>query len=85
MKSHAYGAMEEPWDQNPLTNVWILIGQNALMLNRLFEFIKVAEIVILEVLGNVEDERTFSTLSFMKSKLQNRLGGHVNTCVKLFA
>jgi len=85
MKSHAQGAMEEPRDQNPLTKVWVRIGQNALMLNRLSEFIKVAEIAICAVLGSVEDERTFSTLSFMKSKLRNRLGGHVDTCVKLFS
>lgn len=55
------------------------------MLSRLSEFIKVAEVAITAVLGNVEDERTFSTLSFMKSKVRNRLGGHLDACVKLYA
>jgi len=85
MKSHAEGAMQEPRDQNPLTKLWLRIGQNALMLNRLSEFFKVAEIAITAVLGSVANERTFSTLSFMKSKLRNRLVGHVDTCVKLFS
>ena len=85
MKSHAHAAMEEPRDENPLTKVWVRIGQNTLMLSRLLEYIKVAEIAIAVVLGSVEDERTFSTLSFMKSKLRNRLGGHMDTCVKLFS
>ena len=85
MKSHAEAAMGEPRDQNPLTKLWLRVGQNALMLNRLSEFFKVAEIAICAVLGSVEDERTFSTLSFMKSKLRNRLTGHVDTCVKLFS
>jgi hypothetical protein len=40
---------------------------------------KVANIAVTVVLGSVEDERTFSTLKFMKSKLQNRLGGHLDT------
>ena len=85
MKSNAHAAMEEPRDENPLIKVWVRIGQNALMLSRLSEYIKVAEIAVAVVLGSVEDERTFSTLSFMKSKLRNRLGGHVDTCVKLFS
>ena len=84
MKSHVHAAMEEPRDENPLTKVWVRISQNALMLSRLSEYIKVAEIAIAAVLGNVEDKRTFSTLSFVKSKLRNRLGGHMDTCVKLF-
>ena len=54
------------------------------MLSHLSEYFKVAEIAIATVLGSVEDERTFSMLSFMKSKLRNRLGGHMDTCVKLF-
>jgi len=68
MKSHAQAAMGEPRDENPLTKLWVQLGQNALMRNRLSEFFKVAEIAITAVLGSVADERTFSTLSFMKSK-----------------
>ena len=34
------------------------------MLNRLSEFIKLAEIAIITTLGSVEDEHTFSTLGF---------------------
>jgi hypothetical protein len=37
------------------------------------------------ILGSIEDERTFSMLGFMKSKLRNRLGGHLDICVKLFS
>jgi hypothetical protein len=55
-----------------------------LMLNHLSEFIKVAELAVTAVLGSVEDERTFSTLRFMKSKIRNRLGIHLQTCAKCF-
>jgi hypothetical protein len=54
------------------------------MVQRLFEFIKVVEIAVTVVLGNVEDECTFSTLGFMKSKLRNHLGSHLDTIVKMF-
>ena len=58
---------------------------NGLLLNRLSEFIKVAEIAITAILCSVEDERTFSNLAFIKSKLRNRLGVHLDTCVRLFS
>ena len=77
--------MEEPRDVNPLTKLWVKVGQNALMLNRLSEFIKVAKLAIIAVLGSIEDERTFSTLGFMKSKIRNHLGIHLQTYVKVFA
>jgi hypothetical protein len=84
MKSNYKSAIEEPHDQNPLTKMWQRIGQNALMLNRLSEFIKLCEIAVTVVLGSMEDEHTFSTLGFMKLKLRNRLGSHLDMCVKVF-
>jgi hypothetical protein len=85
MKSNSKGAMEEPRDRNPLTKLWQKVSQNSLMVQCLSEFIKAAEIAVTAILGSVEDERTFSTLGFMKSKLRNRLGSHLDTSVKLFS
>jgi hypothetical protein len=85
MKSNAKSAMEEPHDMNPVTNLWTKLGSNALLLSRLSEYMKVANIAVIAVLGSVEDERTFSMLKFMKSKLWNRLGGHLNTTMCMFS
>jgi hypothetical protein len=85
MKSNSKGAIEEPQDRNPLTKLWQKVNQNSLMVQRLSEFIKVTEIAVTAVFGSVEDERTFSTLGFMKSKLHNHLGSHLDTDVKLFS
>jgi hypothetical protein len=85
MKSNSKGAMEEPWDRNPLTKLWQKVSQNSLMVQCLSEFMKLAEIAVTAVFGSVEDERTFSTLGFMKSKLRNRLGSHLDTTVKMFS
>ena len=85
MKSHAHSAMAEPRDANPVTKLWQKVGTNGLLLNWLSEFIKVAEIAITAVLGSVEDEWMFSNLAFIKSKLRNRLGVHLDTCVRLFS
>lgn len=40
------------------------------------EYLKLVELVIIMVLGNVEDEKTFSIINFMKSKLCNCLIVH---------
>jgi hypothetical protein len=37
------------------------------------------------VFESIEDEQTFSTLTFMKDKLCNRLGLHLDTIVSMFA
>jgi len=41
------------------------------------------EIVIVLVLGSVEDKRTFSVVNFMKSKFCNHLTTHLDLLVKL--
>jgi hypothetical protein len=84
MKSNAKVAMEEPKNKNLVTKLWEKKGLNALMLNHLSRFIKIAEIAISIVHGSVEDKRTFSTLGFKKSKLRNHLGRHLDICVKVF-
>jgi hypothetical protein len=44
-----------------------------------------AKIVAVQILGSVEDEHTFSTFSFMKSKLQNKLCEHSAIIVGMFS
>ena len=46
---------------------------------------KVDEIAHVQVLGSVEDERTFNSLSFLKSKLRNQLTTHLDLVVHMFA
>jgi hypothetical protein len=85
MKSNIEEAMEEPQDRYVLMKLWQKVSQNLLMVQRLSEFIKIAKIAVTAVLGNVEDERIFSTLGFMKSKFYNYLSSHLNTTVKMFS
>jgi hypothetical protein len=84
MKSHAAKTMEQPYTLNPVTKLWQKFGCNALLLNKLSEYIKLAQIAITIVLGYYEDERTFSTLSFMKSKVRNLLQGNLDTSIRMF-
>ena len=46
---------------------------------------KVAKIANVQVLGSAEDDRTFNSLSFLKSKLRDRLTTHLDLVVGMFA
>jgi hypothetical protein len=61
--------MTTPFDTNLMTN----------------EHLKLAKITLVSMLGFVEDEWTFSMFAFMKDKLCNRLGLHLDTIVRMFA
>jgi len=47
--------------------------------------LKLAKIEVVLMLGFVEDEQTFSTIAFMKDKLCNKLGLHLDTIIRMFA
>ena len=85
VKRHAAKAMEEPNSSNLVTKMWQKLGCNAFLLSKLNEYMKLAKIVVTAVLGSCKDERTFSTLSFMKSKFWNQLHGNLDTCIQLFS
>ena len=69
---------------NPLSRLWKKLSSNALLASKLSEFLKIAEVATVNVMGSVEDERTFSTLNYMKSKIQNNLDEHLDLVVRMF-
>ena len=81
MKEHAARMLNKPQDQNPITCLWCSLDANSYLHHFLSEFIILAELAIIMVLGSIQDERTFSTVSFMKSKLQNQLSEHLELMV----
>jgi hypothetical protein len=45
MKSHIAKAMEKPDSSNPVTKMWQKLGYNALLLSKLNEYMKLADIM----------------------------------------
>jgi len=85
MIANAEAAMQRPLEVNPFTSIWRTIYSNGMLQFSLSEFLKLAEIACVQVLGSVEDERTFSTLTFIKNRLRNRLTTHLELAVAMFA
>jgi hypothetical protein len=81
MKSQAPKVMNELCDKNLVSKMWVTINNNTLLTKWLSEFLKLAKIVMVSILGFVEDECTFSMLTFMKNKLHNRLEPNLDTMV----
>lgn len=49
-----------PMTENPMSRLWRKLSSNALVSMKLLEFIKVSKITHIQVLGILEDERTFA-------------------------
>jgi hypothetical protein len=46
---------------------------------------KVVKLVVVQIMGFVEDEKTFSTLTFMKTRLWNHLCEYLDLVVRMIA
>jgi hypothetical protein len=86
MISSTQAAMSLPMTKNPLPWLWPKLSSNVLISTKLLEFMKDVEIAHVQVLESVENERTFSSLLFLKEQVEevaynsSRLGGlHVCT------
>jgi hypothetical protein len=84
MLNNSQWAVDHNFGVNPLTRLWQKLSSNALLASKLSEFVKLAEIAAVTVMGSVEDERTFSTLNYMKSKVRNNLQEHLDLVVRMF-
>jgi hypothetical protein len=71
-------------DLNPLSRLWKKLSSNALLCACFNEFMKVAKLAMVQITRSVEDERIFSTFSFMKTRLWNRLCEHLDLVVCIY-
>ena len=85
MKSNAPAAMEPPYDVNPVTRIWRTISASRVLAHGFPKYLKLAEIAMVHVIGSVEDERVFSSVSFLKTKLRNSLDPHLELVVGMYS
>jgi hypothetical protein len=84
MKKNYEWAVAKPVKTNPTSKLWGKLAENKHLKERISEFFKIAELAIVSVIGSVEDERTFSNLTFIKSKLRNKLTSNLETVMRLY-
>lgn len=64
--------------------LWQRIGESPALSQQLSEFLKLAELVLVMIIGSIEDERTFSRLDYVKNKKRNRLDVHLDCCLRMY-
>lgn len=85
MKSNSRNAMLPPFDVNPLTKIWRVLDSNNNLMQSFGEFLKLAEMALVYLIGSVEDEWLFSSVGFLKSKLRNNLDEHIQVVVGMYS
>ncbi len=85
MKLNATYCLAIPFDMNALIKMWRLVTMSCILVIIFPVYVKLAKLVMVQVVGSVEDERCFSIMAFMKSKLHNRLTTHLPLVVRMFA
>jgi hypothetical protein len=65
--------MKSPYEVNRVTKLWQKLSSSIVLKKTMFEYLKVGEMAMVQVLGSVEDKHIFSTFFFTKSKLVEHL------------
>jgi len=56
-------------DLNLVFRLWKKFFSNVLLCAQLYEFMKLEKLVMVKIMGSMEDDNTFSTLTFMMTRL----------------
>ena len=75
-----YPFLENPNENGAITRLWNTLSASQYLQEIISEYFKLANLCQTMIFGSVEDERMFSALPFLKSKLRNKLDKHVDTC-----
>jgi hypothetical protein len=56
MKNNSKLVMQKPFDVNPFTKLWKTLSSSQILLEKILKYIKSAELVIVKIIGSMEDE-----------------------------
>jgi len=85
MKSNAKVASDPHHTINwPLIKMWRISINPTISFHNISKYMKLAKIVLIQVMNSMEDKRVFSNLNFIKSQIHNQLIEHLALCVHMF-
>ncbi len=73
MKSNVASIMGLPNIMNPMTWLWRFLAFLQTIAQKVPKYLKLVKIAMAQVIGFLEDERSFNNLNFINSKLHNRI------------
>jgi hypothetical protein len=72
------------FDTNPFTKMWWLVTTSHILIISFPKYVKLAKLAMVQLVGNVDDDRCFSILAFMKYNHHSRLTTHSSLVVQCF-
>lgn len=79
-----FSKLDNALEYGAITKLWTTLSGSEFLLQNMSEYFKLVDLCQTMILGSVEDERMFSALTFLKSKLRNKLDKNVDTCLRLY-
>lgn len=76
--------LENPFEPGSIARLWKRIDQSEALCTAIPEYLKLVDLCQTMILGLMEDERVFSALELLKSKIRNKLDKNLETCFRLF-
>ncbi|KAH7405300.1 hypothetical protein KP509_15G064700 [Ceratopteris richardii] len=76
--------VKDPSNLGAMTKLWKKLDISPFLKESMSEYFKVANLCITMILGSVEDERLWSSLTFIRNATRNRLNKNLDTCLRLF-
>ncbi len=76
--------MQPPYDCNPTIRMWKRLHISQVLKCKVSKYLKLVELVIVVVIGSVEDKCMFFTFTFVGPKLRNQLTTHLDLIVKMY-
>ena len=64
-----YDLMENPNEEGVVTKLWKNLGERNQLRESISKYFKLTDLCLTMILGSMQDERVFSTLGFLKSKV----------------
>ena len=76
--------MENPNEEGAVIKLWKNLGERNQLRESIPKYFKLTDLCLTMILGLVEDERVFSALGFLKSKLRNKLDKNLESCLRVY-
>ena len=76
--------IRNPREEGLVTKLWKKLAESEVLWESISKYFKLAELCLTMILGSMEDERVFSALGFLKSKVRNKLDKNLENCLRLY-
>ncbi|KAH7440207.1 hypothetical protein KP509_04G096500 [Ceratopteris richardii] len=76
--------VKDPSNSGAMTKLWKKLDISPFLKESMSEYFKVANLCLTMILGSVEDELLWSSLTFIRNATRNRLNKNLDTCLRLF-